>query len=414
MINKTKKRLMNLLKYAQSNVPYYEEVLQDKNITIDTVEDIFYGLNFMKKAYIKKNYSNVISKELACEELSEIWNFETRNYDKDYNYELNNKNIVAEYTSGTTGTPLVVVKSDFERLILGKEMWKMRSRIGNNNAKDMFQFIHNSNGENPFEFYSDDYFEQKAEELKYLKKKNYKWWHIFPSMLEGYAYVAENKNIHMDNLIGIESNGAYMSSEEKSRYERIFDCKIADNYGCKEIWNIAYENEQGLLSINNDVIFELVDDNGNIIENYEEEGYIVITSLVLKNMPFIRYYLGDMAKYVKNVRTDGSEEKCIEVLPGRYKIYGTQEYGNRFFREITIDLIQQYNMKMIQSVYVVEKEPQKFIVNIAGCSQCHEEVKKNFVECLGMYQRIDSSNWNIDFTFEDDVKQKSMFVSLVK
>lgn len=411
---KTKNKLLKILKYAQEHTEFYGDLLKEKRITIDNVEEVFLDLDFMKKPLIKENYSKIISEKLKCNELSDIWNFANRNFGKDYTYNLNGEIITAEYTSGTTGSPLVVVKSELERLILGKTLWNFRSKFGNSNAKKMFQFIHNGSGLSPFQFYSDDYFKQKEEELKYLSSSEYNWWHIFPSMLEGYAYIAKTQGIRLDNLFGIESNGAYISNEEKRRYEQVFHCKIVNNYGCKEIWNIGYENLSGTLSISPDILLELVDENGNIITDYNKEGYVVVTSLVLKSMPFIRYYLGDLAKYVKTIKEDGTEEKCLEVLPGRYKISGTEEYGNRFFREITIDLIQKYNMKMIQSVFVTEKEHNKLDIIISGCNECQEDFKNNFLDCLKNYQRVNSDEWRINFIFNEKTTQKSMFVSLVR
>ena len=44
--------------------------------------------------------------------------------------------------------------------------------------------------------------------------------------------------------------------------------------------------------------FELVDENGNVIEDANKQGEIVVTSFEMTAMPLIRYKTGDFAEYV--------------------------------------------------------------------------------------------------------------------
>ena len=408
------KLLSNLLCHAKENIPYYFEILINTDINESTAIDALRTIPIISKRDYRLNYKNLIDIQYDWKDIKNVFDISDKSFNRDHVYIVNGKKLIAEYTSGTTGAPFVTVKTEEERFSLGMSLWKLRKMHGNTDPQKMFLFMHTSLGAYPFPFAASNSFDQNLKELEYLSQSEHEWWHIFPSMLEGYAYWTRKKQIEFKNLVGIECNGAYISDQERSSYEEIFQCKLVNNYGTRELWNIAYENINHTLTINSDVLFELVDENSQLIEENNKIGYVVVTSLRVRTMPFIRYYLGDMAYYSDYIGADGKKNRGITIVPGRHMISGTDEYGNRFFREIAIDLIQSFNLKMIKSVFVKEISPGNFVVNFAGCNENKGLAEEKFLECLSLYKRVDSSNWKIQFTFDDIINNKSIFVSLVK
>ena len=82
--------------------------------------------------------------------------------------------------------------------------------------------------------------------------------------------------------------------EDRKLLERCLGVPIVNEYGASELDLIAFENTKGEWLLNNDTLYvEILDDNDQVLPN-GEEGRIVITSLLNKAHPFIRYDIGDI------------------------------------------------------------------------------------------------------------------------
>src|SRR3989344_1268750 len=107
------------------------------------------------------------------------------------------------------------------------------------------------------------------------------------------------------------------SESDKRFFKKAFNCKIFDIYGFSEMGDIAWEctYKQGY-HINDDYfIVEGVDDDGNSIE--EGEANLVVTSLVHKSMPLIRYMPGDKVWLSKEQCKCGRKLSIIKKILGR-------------------------------------------------------------------------------------------------
>lgn len=407
-----KKELLELINFIKENIENYS-IIRNEKITEENVLEYFKKLPIVKKEDIRKNYKKFIDKEIAdeiyeSEKFLDIFDVCNKSFEKDYVYQLKNKTLIVEYTSGTTGSPFVIFKTPNERLQLGISMWNMREKVGNIKPQKMFQFIHNFDGVSSFPF-KDKYSQFRIKkEMEYLMKSDYEWWHIYPSMLEEYASCVKDNKICFKKLKGIECNGAYISEKEMDTYADIFNCKIVNNYGTRELWNIAYGTQNERMEINPDVIIELIDEEGNIINKANVVGRIVATSLKLRTMPFVRYYIGDLAYFVEN-----TEKRMIRILPGRSRIFGTKIYGNQFFRDVIIDLMQVYNLKKIESVNIKEVKNGEFIVNFVNNREERKILEKKFIECINFYGIEDSKKWKFHFQYDNSIRAKSLFTSVI-
>lgn len=417
MDKKTERKLIDLLQYCKENIPYYIDLL--KNVDLNRLEnlgEIFSTIPIIHKDYLKNNWRKFVSTEFDINQFEPIFNID-KDFNKEYVYNVDGTQFVAECTSGNTGVPFVIVKTARERLILGRLIWKKRREYSSEvTPKNFINFVHQF-GDNrypfPFEFNYDSNIRIKKE-INYLMNSDILMWHISGYKLNEYSSYLSDKQISFSKLKFIENNGSYLSETDRCKYEMLFNTKIANNYGCREVWNIAYSCLNNHLHVNNDSVYlEIVDENGNVITQKNKLGYIVVTSLNLKSFPFIRYFVGDMGKYsFTNCKNEG---QVIEIFPGRDYIYDTKIYGNKIFKSVIISLITDYNLKNFDSISVKQVDKTKFIVNIKN----NKEIKSNLEAAFKKTADTILTNNNIQmrykyiFTYNNNLRVKSIFTCCV-
>lgn len=116
-----------------------------------------------------------------------------------------------------------------------------------------------------------------------------------PAVIQGYASVLANLAAYIRQndfpvpvIKGIYSTAEILYPTQRKLLEDVFDTKVFDQYGCREIPGIACECKYGNMHIMTEMAYvESVKDNG------EDTGRLIITSLVNQAMPLIRYEVGD-------------------------------------------------------------------------------------------------------------------------
>lgn len=112
--------MRRLLLNLKKNIPFYNEYINDDIMNNDKEceMEIFQSLPIIDRAIIKENYDEFVIDAFPRDYLKRI--IETAgDSSKDYQYNINGKEYWVEYTSGTTGSPLAMIKSTNERLRLG-------------------------------------------------------------------------------------------------------------------------------------------------------------------------------------------------------------------------------------------------------------------------------------------------------
>ena len=105
----------------------------------------------------------------------------------------------------------------------------------------------------------------------------------------------------------------------QSSIEDIFDIKVKETYGSAEGLMIAAQKDLPYMYIMAPNVFlEILDDEGNEVKD-GEIGHVVVTSLVAKAMPLIRYKIGDLAIKLPK---DEYPENCELKLPLLKKVIG--------------------------------------------------------------------------------------------
>lgn len=382
------KRLEKLLKDSYEKVPYYHEMFDnvginiEKNITISEIQKI----PLLDKKSINTNMEKLISTQ------------------------YNKSDLLLNHTGGSTGETLVFYND--KKVVKRKESYRAPSTYRNmewlginifdrqaalwgahadiNKSKDFISKLNKI----VFPTLLLPSYEMSSETMRLYADKINKY---KPRMLLGYAsalhvfakYLKENK-INIYKPKGIVSSAETLHPNQRKTIESVFDSKIFNRYGSREVGNIAQECEKhNGLHINAEHVYvEILDENGNPC-NKDETGQIVITDLDNYGFPFIRYKIEDMGIISDRVCTCGRGLPLLEKVEGRIWDVIVGINNNRiigtFWLVEGINGIKQFQVlqesfgeitiKLIVNNEFTEIEKKKLLKRIY--SRCGEDMKVN-------------------------------------
>jgi len=131
-----------------------------------------------------------------------------------------------------------------------------------------------------------------------------------PVLLQGYAsilaalarYVSERRLAMPDSLLGVYSTAEVLDARQRQAIADAFGCPVFNQYGSREIPNIACECRHGNMHVFTDMVWlESVD------------GQLLVTSLTNRLMPMIRYAIGDAGRLRDDECPCGSPFPLMEM-----------------------------------------------------------------------------------------------------
>jgi len=123
-----------------------------------------------------------------------------------------------------------------------------------------------------------------------LRSFNPTYFYGYASLIYRYGQWLEEKKISLDgiNPSVIITTGEVLYDFQRTLIQRVFRCRVANEYGSTEAGILAFECPNGNLHVNSDHIFlETVGKRG-------DPGSVLLTELNNDYSPLIRYHLGDM------------------------------------------------------------------------------------------------------------------------
>jgi len=304
--DRTAARLQQLLQHAVDTVPFYS-ALRGRALNLAQFP--------------------VIGKKRYIDNLEHLMSTGYRDFARMYegNGEPDAHTLIGEFTSGSSGYPLTCYKTVAERTQLALSLFRKRCAVLRTFSNDrMFGFIHNT------EFTAGSYVESLgnlSEEnigrvLTYLRDaRRPAVLHGNTMLLERYADFIRKHQFPLGSwrIEFIESVSESMSGEQKRHIEQQFRTTVFNCYGCLECYNVAYDCRHHRLHVNENVVLEITDpDSGAEITDSGEEGEVVLTALINRAQPFIRYKTGDLGR-IETGCPCGSAAPVI-VLSGHRKI----------------------------------------------------------------------------------------------
>jgi phenylacetate-CoA ligase len=231
-----------------------------------------------------------------------------------------------------------------------------------------------------------------------------------PSVIFGHSHsifmfskFIESKKIKEIKPKGIISTSMMLMSHERETIEKVFKCKVTDRYGCEEVGLIACECEkhEGMHLNIEHLYIEFVKDDGEPA-GPGEEGAIVVTDLVNRGMPLIRYRVEDIG-----VPTD-RKCACGRGLPMMKRVSGrTADFLIRRDGSLVagISLIERTltAIEGIEQMQIVQKAMDDMVLNIVKGKDYNMDSEKLL---LDEFRNVFGGNTKISINYTDRIPQE--------
>ena len=294
--------LKKFLRYAKENSPYYAELYKDIDLeTICTVEDLKL-LPIVDKEMLRANIEKAVT--------------------------IPKKGAVEGHTGGTTGKSLVfrfdpkdlecrMATLDHFKARVGFEHRKMKRATFNGKhivpptqKKPVFwrynaackQMIYSS-----FHLTEENigYYVQSLNRFKPQAIDGF-----FTSMCDVASYIERHKLKLTFTPVAIFPTSETLTKEGRAQLERVFGCKVYDQYASSEGAPFVTECENQVLHM------ELA--SGVIEHISEDDTEVLVTSFTTHGTPLIRYRIGDRMKFAQGASCGcGLQGNIVEEIQGR-------------------------------------------------------------------------------------------------
>lgn len=271
--------LSDIVAFAVANTPYYSETLGPL-VARGTCD--LGALPPLSKAAVARRLDDLLA----------------RNADRAH--------VKIGHTGGSTGTPLAFWYDDAKHELMRAGMMRSYMLSGWRPDQKILNFWGARQDVVPGGVFGtglDDLIaaEHTVAAFDYSEQKLVEWARLIqryrPVLLQGYASVlAEVARVVIENrlpmpktLIGVYSTAEVLGDDQRARMTQAFGCKVFNQYGSREIPNIACECRHGNLHVFTDMVaLESV--------TMADASRLLVTSLTNRLMPMIRYDIGDAGR----------------------------------------------------------------------------------------------------------------------
>ena len=214
------------------------------------------------------------------------------------------------------------------------------------------------------------------------------------------ANFIENNNLKVFSPKGIITAAGTLYPEFKKLIEGVFNCKVCNLYGSREVGDMACscEKDEGLhIDIFNHY-FEILNDR---LEPCKpgESGKVYVTTLNNYSMPLIRYDIGDMAVPAKNEQCScGRGLPLIEKVVGRSTSMIKTRKG---FFDGTALTTSFYFFESIKKYQFVQKRIDHIVINIVIANEKLWEQEKELIKTK--LKKILGEEVKINFHIVDEI-----------
>ena len=294
-------KIRELLEYAVSTVPYYS-AMRNTNLMNWPV---------VNKSIIRSQYDSFISDV----------------YEKDQ--------LITMSTSGSTGTPFVSYQNEGKKksvnaetlfyngrigFQIGRRIIYLRSVVSETQKSSLQQFAQNIYLLDCTDL-CDKGIEEKLKIIKRLSKKSGAMLMGYSSTLDVFRSYFDRKGYDLAsgcNLYGVVGGSTMLYDETRAAIEKAFHCKCVSRYANEENGFLGQDGDKNnVFKMNRaDYYVEILKTDSDEQVELGEIGRIVVTDLMNKGMPMIRYDTGDVGAW-ERVQTPHGERLAIGSFGGR-------------------------------------------------------------------------------------------------
>lgn len=306
-------RLQALIAHCYTHVPYYRNLFNALGLKpedIKTRQDLI-KLPVLTKQMVRDHYDELIADNAA----------ELKSMDGS--------------TGGSTGTPLKFKKDvqtwnmawassfrawEWYGYHLGEKLFTLGGnslvkKTKGTSAKDIFDKVIMRNMKRSSGDVTDEAMQKHYEAYMQYKPKAMRG---YASSMVVFARYIEKNSLPVLPLKVILTTGEILMPEYRSVLERVFQCKVYDEYGAGDGGVDAHECllQQGLHLSEERCVVEITDKEGKVLPD-GETGYVCATDLGNYAFPFLRYHVGDMAYIQPGKCPCGKVSRVLGQVMGR-------------------------------------------------------------------------------------------------
>ncbi|MDP1654404.1 MAG: hypothetical protein Q8L56_16965 [Rhodocyclaceae bacterium] len=190
-----------------------------------------------------------------------------------------------------------------------------------------------------------------------------------PVLLQGYAsilaalarYVVENQMEMPTSLSGVYSTAEVLDDSQREIMKRAFGCQVFNQYGSREIPNIACECRHGNMHVFTDMVW---------LESLDER--LIVTSLTNRLMPMLRYEIGDFGTLKDGECNCGSPFPLMEMGLCRQNDLILAPDGRRIHPSYFNRLL--YGLTQIEQYQFVQNAAGKIILYVVAAAPLDDAV----------------------------------------
>ncbi|KAA0890506.1 phenylacetate--CoA ligase family protein [Oryzomonas rubra] len=350
------RKLMDLLDYVWDHNSFHRERLERAGITPDMIRTPadFMKIPMIRKEDIRSNIGKMISSGYDCDSLMKF------------------------KTGGSTGKALEIYMteacSEFRNACARRHDrwtgWEPGEPVGA--AWGNPEFPHDLKSRLRDWFLSPViYLDTMSVTEKSVRVFATEWKRVRPTLLYGHAHsiflLAEY--VRKLDLTGISPKGILSTSmmlmpHERRTIEDVFGIKVTDRYGCEEVSLIASECEkhEGMHLNIEHLFIEFIKDDGTLAAP-GEPGKIVVTDLMNRAMPFIRYQVEDVGIPSDRECSCGRGLPLMEHVTGRIADFLIKRDGTRI---AGVSLIENTLTKIpgIEQMQIIQETVNIITINL--------------------------------------------------
>jgi phenylacetate-CoA ligase len=362
---------MNIRKYIVK--PFYFKNVDLSNYTLDRIlEYASTHTNYYSKFGLKLENYPILTKEIIRKE-----------FDNLKSNELHKRKWFLNTSGGSTGEPVRFIQDMEFRYIqryityeqknfTGYEFGEYMVKLWGNekeilsdkkNYKALFlDYIKNVKFLNSYKLT-----QTKIEEyLQFLEKNPPKLLLTYVQSIYQIAKYIKENNLETFTLPAIMTTAGTLYPNQKKLIEEIFNTKVYNRYGSREVGNIACSKGDEELFVTKGVYLEVLKENGEISTN--GKGELLVTSLTNYAMPLIRYKIGDVGFLETKNNT-----QILKKLYGRDVDMFKTKNGDFIDGEYFSDLF--YFMQWVYKYQVIQKDYDYILVKIATDNPNAKDIK---------------------------------------
>jgi phenylacetate-CoA ligase len=208
------------------------------------------------------------------------------------------------------------------------------------------------------------------------------WRKFKPKVLFGHSHsiyilakYLEEQDVHDIRPKGIISTSMMLLEPERRLIEEVFQCQVTNRYGCEEVGLIASdcERHEGFHLNIDYLVIEFLREDGTKASPGEEAS-IVVTDLINRGMPLIRYRVEDMGAPSDRICSCGRGLPLMERVTGRRADFLKRPDGSLV---AGVSLVERTLTAIpgIEQMQLVQDELHKLCVKVVKDSSFNEASK---------------------------------------